>query len=67
MAESVEDFDIDFQSSKNTINLLQPEEQSLEEEFKNQQYLDQKLSLDIYKLPILYLKWFLDPDHVGHI
>ena len=39
----------------------------IEMEELNQQYLDQKLSLDVYKIPILYLKWFLDHSHIGHI
>ena len=65
---SVEDFDIDF-SVKSSFNdgLILETHQSMSEEFKNQQYLDQKLSLDIYKLPILYLKWFLDAAHLGSI
>ena len=62
---SVEDFDIDFQS-KNSFGLPSEEEAKVEDpDFKNQQYLDQKLSLDVYRIPILYLKWFLDSDHQG--
>ena len=63
---SVEDFDIKF-TQNNSFELASEEEEEKHEDknFKNQQYLDQKLSLDVYRIPILYLKWFLDTDHQG--
>ena len=57
----------DPDDSFNREGLFIDDNQKAEKTAQYQKYIKSKLNLDLFKIPILYLKWFLDSNFTGNI